>query len=95
MNTAAKGRRVEHKVRDLLEVLGYAVTRSAGSKGAFDLVAIHPTHTRCVQVKSNKAPNTVEREGLQLLARSMPPGTSVEVWVWKDRAKAPEVEVMK
>ena len=95
MNTAAKGRRVEHKARDLLEALGYLVTRSAGSKGLFDLVAQHPTHTRNVQVKANRPPGRLEREELELFARSALPTTSVEIWVWKDRESAPKVEVLK
>ena len=95
MNAKAKGTRVEHKARTLLEALGYNVTRSAASLGAFDLVAIHPTHTRCVQVKANRPPDRLEREQLQLLAQAMPPAMSVEVWVWKDREKHPSVEVVR
>lgn len=33
MNTAAKGRRLEHEVRTILEAQGYQVIRGAGSKG--------------------------------------------------------------
>ena len=94
MNNKAKGTRVELKARNLLEALGYTVTRSAGSLGAFDLVALHPTHTRCIQVKANRAPDRLEREQLQLLAQTIPPATSVEVWVWKDRERHPHVEVL-
>lgn len=39
MNTSAKGRRYENRVRHKLESLGYKVTRSAASKGDWDLVA--------------------------------------------------------
>lgn len=37
-NTAVKGRRFEHEVRAFMESCGFYVVRSAGSKGAFDLV---------------------------------------------------------
>lgn len=94
MNAKAKGTRVERKARKLLEALGYNVTRSAASLGAFDLVAIHPTHIRCVQVKANRPPNRLEREKLELLVRFMPWATSVEIWVWKDRERHPTVEVV-
>lgn len=40
MNTAKKGRRKEHQIRDLFVKRGYLVTRSAASKGAFDLIAL-------------------------------------------------------
>ena len=44
MNTAAKGRRFEHSIRDLFEREGFSVVRGAASKGEFlnekiDLVA--------------------------------------------------------
>lgn len=42
MSTATDGRRREHKVRHNLEDHGWTVIRSAGSKGAADLVAAHP-----------------------------------------------------
>lgn len=42
MSTATDGRRREHKVRHDLEHHGWTVIRSAGSKGAADLVAAHP-----------------------------------------------------
>lgn len=42
MNTAAKGRKYEWKIRKEFESLGYYVIRSAGSKGKVDLIAINP-----------------------------------------------------
>ena len=58
MSTATQGRAREHKVRD--EMIGhgwYLVARSAGSKGAADLVMVHPDHgLALVQVgTSNKS----------------------------------------
>lgn len=43
MNAKRTGTRNEHKSRRLLETAGYAVTRAAGSLGAWDLVGIGPT----------------------------------------------------
>jgi Holliday junction resolvase len=42
VSTASSGRAREHKVRHDLERHGFTVIRSAGSKGAADLVAAHP-----------------------------------------------------
>lgn len=36
MNTASKGRRLEHEIRKLFEAAGFAVIRGASSKGFFD-----------------------------------------------------------
>lgn len=45
MSDAHKGRRREWKVRDELKGHGWhLVARSAGSKGAADLVMVHPFH---------------------------------------------------
>ena len=39
INCAIKGRRAEHRARQLLEQSGYHVLRAAGSKGVVDFVA--------------------------------------------------------
>lgn len=51
VNTAQQGRRIEHLVRHDLEANGYTVMRSAGSKGAVDLLAMKPNQMLFVQVK--------------------------------------------
>lgn len=55
-NQYAAGRTREYKVRDLLVDNGYDVVRSAGSKGAIDLVAIKPGQILFVQVKTLAPP---------------------------------------
>lgn len=45
MNTAAKGRRAEHRSRALLEAAGYTVIRAAASKGDWDLPRFCPWAT--------------------------------------------------
>ena len=55
MTRYASGRRQEYLVKKLLESAGaYLVTRSAGSKGAADLVAFFDHATYAVQVKRAK-----------------------------------------
>jgi Holliday junction resolvase len=66
MNAKRKGTRNEHKSRRLLKTAGYAVTRAAGSLGAWDLVGIGPTEVVLLQVKSNRSPTPAEREALAL-----------------------------
>lgn len=89
MNTAAKGRRNEHRSRRLLEVAGYVVTRAAGSMGDWDLVGIGPTDFVLVQVKSNRPPSPAERE--TLAAFTCPPNCKRLIHVWHDRQRLPVV----
>lgn len=54
MSQYARGRRYEWQVRDHLVSEGYAaVLRTAGSKGAVDLIAFKPGELLLVQVKGN------------------------------------------
>ena len=91
MNRKGKGTRREHQSRDLLEALGYDVTRAGGSLGVFDLVAIGWSNIRLVQVKCNRMASPGEREEIE--AARCPPNGTKEIWVWKDRATLPEVSV--
>ena len=86
MNTAAKGRRFEHKARALLEAAGFCVLRAAASKGPADLIAWNTTSIRFVSVKSGSAyASAIEREVLLLMPR--PPNASVEIWRWPTGGK--------
>lgn len=54
-----KGRRAEYDLKHILEQAGYEVTRSAGSHGAWDLVAVRRTgrtvtEIGLIQVKCSK-----------------------------------------
>ena len=46
-----KGRRFEHYIKDRLEAKGWIVTRSAGSKGPFDLLAVKNGKILLIQCK--------------------------------------------
>lgn len=89
MNTAAKGRRLEHKSGELLEAAGYRVTRSSRSLGTFDLIGISSSDIVLCQVKANAVPSPAEREEI----REFPAPTSARklIHVWKDRARLPRV----
>lgn len=70
MTAYTKGRNFEYKVRDDLIEKGYYVTRSAGSKGLIDLVAIHPKNkTIMVQCKYGTKPVLAEMSNLCHFAR--------------------------
>ena len=48
------GRRLEYRIKKLLEEFGYEVIRSAGSHGRWDLVAVKDKIVRLIQVKKGK-----------------------------------------
>ena len=76
---------MEREAKHLLESLGYVVTRAAASKGPWDLIAIHKTHIRLIQMKANRYPPPFEIENLKQI--QVPENCSVEVWVRKDGCK--------
>ena len=97
MNTKAKGARLERKSRDLLIKDGYAVTKSGGSLGMFDLIGMlipknnYGGHSwRLVQVKANRIS---EQERDKIKAFSVPLFTVKEIHIWKDYAREPEIEI--
>lgn len=92
MNSKAKGNRNELKTVHLLKSIGYTCTKSGGSLGIWDVIALHPTHMRLIQVKSNDPPGPAEREKLML--HRAPMGASKEIWIWVDRESRPKVEVL-
>lgn len=49
-----KGRSFEYRVKKILEKQGFYVIRSAGSQGAFDLIAIKRNILYLYQLKKNK-----------------------------------------
>jgi len=89
MNAKAKGTRNEHRSKAILEAAGYAVTRAAGSLGAWDLIAVSATDFCLVQVKSNRAPAPAEREALALFP--CPSNCKRLCHVWFDRERFPRV----
>ena len=90
MNRAHKGRRLEHRSKHLLESLGYAVIRAAGSKGVFDLWACNATELLLVQCKAaSHGASPAERE--QMRAVVAPPCTRRVVHVWEPRKALPRV----
>lgn len=107
MNRARKGRELEHRARKRLEAQGYYVVRAAASLGLWDLVAIARRNKgaawttlqewgpmRVVQVRSNRRPRSHEMRKLRHWHLRAPYLVRCEVWVWRDRKPAPEIEVL-
>ena len=66
IKTKAKGSRRERQAKKELEDMGYLVTKSGGSLGDFDLIAISPGERgskclRLIQIKSNIITKFLER----------------------------------
>lgn len=89
MNRASKGRRNEHRSRDLLTADGYLVTRAAASKGAFDLIGVRHDGFVLCQVKSNAWPSSAEMA--ELAAVAVPPNCRRLIHRWRDRVALPDV----
>ncbi len=92
MNTAAKGRRNEHKSIRLLESLGYDCTRAAASKGVWDVIGIGPTDFVLCQVKSNGWPSSVEMEQMERF--KSPLNAKKIVHRWRDNQRHPDVRTI-
>jgi len=99
VNKAHKGRRNEYKTIHVLEEEGYYCVRSAGSKGLFDIIAIRPNDIKMIQVKTNRKPTKQEVDKLwtfggDYLIDNSGECTHIETWLWKDKQKKPEIEVI-
>jgi Holliday junction resolvase len=86
------GRRREYRAMRILEGQGYdCVLRTAGSHGAFDVIAIGSTNIRAVQCKPDYV-TPAERESLQEL--QVPSNVSKEIWRFITGKKDPFIEVI-
>ncbi|HSP99495.1 MAG TPA: hypothetical protein VL049_19915 [Candidatus Dormibacteraeota bacterium] len=88
-NAKRKGTHNEHRSRVLLEAAGYAVTRAAGSRGAWDLIGVGSTDVVLVQCKTRDWPGLVEMETLRDF--KLPPNCRRLVHRWRDRQRVPDV----
>jgi len=84
-----RGRSREYKVIEMLRQQGYYATRSAGSHGLFDVIAIGPHDFLLIQVKLECKPTSQERQALEEF--QAPPNAFKELWVFRNRMK-PTIE---
>ena len=76
----------------VLEASGYRCTRSAASRGAWDIIAISAADLLLVQVKCNDWPGSVEMEALKEFPA--PINTRRLVHRWRDRQTLPDVRAI-
>jgi len=84
-----KGHRWELKVKKMWEEKDYVVYRSAGSKGAADLIALKDGKIVLIQVKVNRKPTRSEVAKLQKEAKKCKATALIILWNSKKR----EIEV--
>ena len=79
-----RGRSAEYKAVKELQAAGYIVTRSAGSHGLWDIMAVNKNGVRLIQIKSDADENDVRydcnvaKEKMATLPR--PLNVTCEVW---------------
>jgi len=84
-----KGHRWELKIKKIWEEKGYVVYRSAGSKGAADLITLKDGKIVLIQVKVNKKPYLSEVAKLKKEAKKCKATPLLVLWNSKKR----EIEV--
>lgn len=90
-----RGRSKEYKVMYTLEPLGFTCTRSASSKGLWDVMAVRADEVRLVQVKYTKS-DFSEDENCSLL-RDLPvhPSVKKELWIYEYNKGLVEIRDLK
>ncbi len=91
MNTARKGSHQEHRSIRIYEAQGFTCIRAAGSRGAWDFIAISRYTIVLVQVRSGKWPAPSERKKLGALLT--PLNCQRELHRWRRLARKPDVKV--
>lgn len=67
---------------------GYTITRSAASKGVFDIVGFNKNHFIMVQVKRAKVfKYSFKKEREEISKYEVPPNSKKELWLWIDKLK--------
>lgn len=84
-----RGRNNEYRVQKRLEEVGYQTTRSAGSKGLWDVIAWSTTEIRFIQAKTNGWPNPLEMEAISMA--EVPPNGVKEVWRFNSGSSTPMI----
>lgn len=90
MNTKAKGSRLERRCMAYYEALGYNCTKSGGSLGTWDILAIGPHDAFLCQSKANRKPSKAEMR--QMEEFSCPPFMHKVLFIWHDgKPNDPEI----
>lgn len=92
MSNVHQGTRAEKRSTAVLERDGYKVTRSAGSRGVWDLIGVRRTDVVLVQVKTRRWPKSVEMRRLKEFA--CPKGVRRLIHRWRTGQIEPDVRVV-
>lgn len=89
MANVRRGHDTERRCADELRAKGYSVTRSAASKGAFDIIAVNSFEVLFIQCKRTKsfARRAQPKDIRALIEAAVPMASNVrkELWCWVDR----------
>ena len=91
-----RGRRFEYKVKKALDDLGFSTSRSASSKGLWDVSGVSADVVLLVQVKSTESKVGKWRDSNVAAFEKLPvpPYTRKEVWVYRLGVGKPEIYVL-
>lgn len=89
MTQYARGTRAEYRIRKWLEGRGHFVTRSAGSRGPADLIAMNGRECLAIQVKRGRWDKQKATDLLMTIPAA--PWLKRQVWTWEPFADAPTV----
>lgn len=84
MSNYTKGTGIENRIIKFLESCGYCAVRSAGSKGAFDVVAYNEKIIRFIQSKYTSDPNRSYTSDIKKMeAVKVPSNATKELWIYE------------
>ena len=90
VNSAAKGARNERRSMAVLEAAGYRCTRSADSRGEWDVIGVGSRDVVLCQVKTARWTGSGEMETLREFVA--PPNCRKIVHRWRHRQRLPDVK---
>lgn len=85
------GRRCEHKVCTSMREAGAVVTRSAGSKGLWDVVAVFPGVVWLIQVKRTKSGYWKDANWRALCELELPEGVRAMAMVFQQGIRGAQI----
>lgn len=91
----SKGRAIEAKIVNFLKAEGYNAVRSAGSKGAFDVIAYNDSVVRFIQSKYTNDPDRGYKTDLRKMSECLVPQFCTrELWVYLANKGFYEIHLM-
>ena len=92
VSNVRQGARAEMRSIAVLEADGYVCTRSAGSRGVWDLIGIRRTDVVLVQVKTRRWPKSVELRKMREF--QCPAGVRRLIHRWRSGQIEPDVKAV-